>query len=193
MKLAVAACIPFLFCVLLATGTASPADESLPDMGPAPDFNLLTASGEQVHLRGLRNQVVVVSFFYTWCPDICPLHTDKMSLVRDQLGDAFGRQVTFVSITFDPVRDPPEVLLDYADAFDANVDGWFFLTGNPDEIRQVATHFGIVTLQGQNGFIDHNLITTIVDKSGRMRVQYAGYKFDPAHMHADLQKLIEQL
>ena len=191
MKGAVAACIPFLVFVQFATGAATSGDKGLPDMGPAPNFSFFTATGEQVHLESLRSHVVVVSFFYTWCPDICPLHTDKMSLVRDQLGDAFGSEVTFVSITFDPVRDTPEVLFDYADAFNANVDGWFFLTGNPDEIQQVAAQYGLVTVPGQNGFIDHNLITTIVDQSGRMRVQYAGYKFDPMHMYADLMMLIE--
>lgn len=181
-----------LFWFLVATA-ASPGDNSgLPNLGPAPDFNLVTATGEQVQLAGLRGQVVVVSFFYTWCPDICPLHTDKLALVRDQIGEDFGSRVTFVSITFDPERDKPEVLMDYAAAFDANLEGWLFLTGDIEQIRNVSTRYGLVSLPGQNGFIDHNLVASLVDRNGHMRVQYMGYRFDPAHMHADLQRLLRE-
>lgn len=130
MKPTITAMIALVVFVLLTTRALSQADTGLPDLGPAPDFDLVTADGQHVHLRDLRGQVVVVSFFYTWCPDVCPLHTDKKSLVRDLLGEAFGSEVAFASITFDPVRDTPDVLLDYAAAFDAHVDGWFSSPAN---------------------------------------------------------------
>ncbi|MEM1352849.1 MAG: SCO family protein [Pseudomonadota bacterium] len=181
-----------LCALLIASAAASGDDGTLPDLGPAPYFNLVTAAGEEVQLAGLRGHLVVVSFFYTWCPDVCPLHTDKMALIRDELGDAFGRDVVFASITFDPARDTPDVLIDYAKAFDANVDGWHFLTGDAGHVRRVSARYGLVTLPADTGFIDHNLVTTLVDRSGRTRVQYAGYRFDPRDVHADLQKLLEE-
>ena len=54
--------------------------------------------------------MVAVTFIYASCPDVCPMLTDKMARVQDELGSDFGTKVAFVSITIDPERDTPEVL-----------------------------------------------------------------------------------
>ena len=54
---------------------------------------------------------------------------DKLARVQDALGSDFGSKIAFVSITTDPERDMPEVLKRYAEAFEANLAGWSFLTG----------------------------------------------------------------
>ena len=61
-------------------------------------------------LAELRGKVVAVTFIYTGCPDICPLLTEKMALVQDELGPNLGSKTVFVSITLDPEHDTPEVL-----------------------------------------------------------------------------------
>ena len=71
-----------------------------------------------------------MTFIYTSCPDVCPLLTDKMAQVQDELGPDFGAEVAFVSITVDPEHDTPEVLKEYAETFDADLGGWGFLTGD---------------------------------------------------------------
>lgn len=163
---------------------------ALPDMGRAPDFTLFSQDGEEVGLSSLRGKVVVIAFIYTRCRDICPILTDKMARVREELGAAFGHDVVFVSISLDPERDTPEVLKDYAEAFDANPGSWFFLTGSVAEVRQLTQQYGVVTLPGVDDTIGHNLLTTLVDRNGKMRVQYAGYRLDPYEMHRDLLALM---
>jgi protein SCO1/2 len=49
-----------------------------------------------------------MTFIYTECPDICPLLTQKMAQVQDELGADFGKKIAFVSITLDPAHDTPE-------------------------------------------------------------------------------------
>ena len=83
-------------------------------IGPAPPFTLTSQDGRQVALADLRGKVVAVTFIYTACPDICPLLTQKMARVQDELGADFGAKVAFVSITLDPEHDTPAVLKDYA-------------------------------------------------------------------------------
>jgi protein SCO1/2 len=49
---------------------------------PAPDFALKTADGRTVELADLRGQVVVLNFIYGSCPDVCPLHSEKIAEVQ---------------------------------------------------------------------------------------------------------------
>ena len=102
----------FAFTFLMAAGPALAAEknEPLPEIGPAPAFELTSQDNKPVTLAGLRGKVVAVSFLYTACPDICPLLTQKLVEVQDTLGEDFGHRIVFVSITLDPERDTVEVL-----------------------------------------------------------------------------------
>ncbi len=181
-----------LFCATLARAGDAFDVSALPDMGPAPDFMLVSQDGTEVGLASLRGKVVVVTFIYTWCPDICPLLTAKMARVQDDLEASFARNVAFVSITLDPERDTVEVLKDYAEAFGADPSGWFFLTGEAEAVREVVARYGMVTIPGVDGAIDHNLLTTLIDRRGKMRVQYLGFRFDPEELHQDLLALLAE-
>jgi protein SCO1/2 len=160
--------------------------ERLPTIGPAPDFSLTSHDGAQVTLHDLRDKVVAIAFIYTSCTDVCPLLTEKMAQVRDELGPDFDRHIVFVSITVDPERDTPEVLKGYAEAFAADRGGWHFLTGKPAAIRDVARRYGVAMSAGEDGEVDHTLLTSLVDRHGTLRVQYLGYRFDPDEFRRDL-------
>ncbi len=64
--------------------------------------------------------------------------------VRKQLGDRFGRDVFFNSITLMPEQDSPEVLKRYADNYkvDEMGPGWSFLTGRPRDIELLRRRLG---------------------------------------------------
>jgi protein SCO1/2 len=167
-------------------------NQRLPVLGTAPDFALTSQDGVEVTLEDLRGKVIAVAFIYTWCLDVCPMLTDKMARVQDALGPDFGTRVDFVSITIDPERDTPDVLKDYAAAFDANLEGWSFLTGEPAAVLEVAHRYGVAVLPGADGQIDHTLLTTLIDRNGIMRVQYLGYRFDPEEFQHDLLDLVNE-
>jgi len=175
-----------LLCAVPARAGDASDLSALPDMGPAPDFMLVSQDGTEVGLASLRGKVVLVAFIYTWCPDLCPMLTDKMARVQDYLGASFGKDVAFVSITIDPERDTAGVLRAYAETFHANPAGWFFLTGEIKAVREVAARYGVATIAGVDGAIDHNLLMTLIDRRGRMRVQYSGFRFDPEELLQDL-------
>jgi protein SCO1/2 len=167
-------------------------EERLPTIGAAPDFALISQDGREVTLHSLRGKVVAVAFIYTSCPDVCPMLTDKMARVQDELGADFGREVAFVSITVDPERDTPDVLKGYAEAFDADLAGWSFLSGEPAAVLDVARRYGVAVVAAADGAVDHTLLTTLVDRRGAMRVQYLGYRFDEAEFRRDLQSLVDE-
>jgi len=164
----------------------------LPVIGPAPPFVLTSQDGKQVALADLRGKVVAVAFIYTSCPDICPLLTDKMARVQDKLGAAFGAKVAFVSITLDPERDTPEVLKDYAQFWAAKLDGWSFLTGSLEAVRDVTRRYGVFFAKKEDGSVEHSQLTTLIDAEGQMRVQYLGARFDPEEFRRDLMSLVDK-
>jgi len=166
--------------------------DGLPRIGPAPAVSLMAQDGKRLSLKELRGKVVAVTFIYASCADTCPLLTAKMAGLQAALGADFGPKVFFLSITVDPERDTPAVLQRYAQAHGANLAGWAFLTGTPSEIRQVARRYGVYYRKTPRGDVDHTFLTSLVDQSGTLRVQYLGVRFDPDELLQDLQSLLQE-
>jgi protein SCO1/2 len=166
--------------------------QRLPVIGPAPAFTLTSQDSTPVALSGMRGKVVAVTFIYTQCPDICPLLTQKMVQIQDELGADFGAKIVFVSITLDPERDTPEVLKDYAQFWGAKLDGWSFLTGSLEAVRDATRHYRIFFAKKEDGSVEHSQLTTLVDAEGQMRVQYLGARFDPEEFRQDLLSLVDK-
>jgi protein SCO1/2 len=190
--------IAFLLAlVLLAIPALVPAheaggDKRLPIIGPAPPFTLTSQDGKPVALADLRGKVVALTFIYTQCPDICPMLTQKMVDVQDELGAEFGAKITFLSISLDPERDTPGVLKDYAQFWGAKPEGWSFLTGSLEAVRDVTRHYGVFFSKKEDGSVEHSQLTTLVDADGQMRVQYLGARFDPEEFRHDLMSLVDK-
>lgn len=185
--------------VLLTTGltpgaTAHKGDTAasrMPSLGAAFEFQLTAQDGTTLSLQDLRGRIVVVSFIYTRCADVCPLLTTKLVAIQKSLGGAFGRDVFFLSVTVDPEHDRPGILEDYAEALGCDLTGWAFLTGTQAQITEVARGYGVYHESRSDGDTDHNLLTSLVDRTGRLRVQYMGERFDPDMFLKDLRRLMD--
>jgi len=163
--------------------------QRLPVVGLAPDFDLTSQDNQPVSLADYRGRVVAVTFIYTSCTDACPVLTALMVRVQHDLGDAFGSKIAFVSITVDPQRDSPQVLKQYAEDFGADLAGWAFLTGNAAAVAEVGRKYGIFAQRTEAGDVDHTFLTSLVDRHGKIRVQYSGVRFDSEEFRSDLLNL----
>ena len=107
--------------------------EETPDQictaGPAPDFALVDQFDNPVNMSQFKGKVVVITFIFTHCPDICPAVTYQMKKLSEELGDDYNESVVFLSVTVDPERDTPEKLASFASTYDAS---WQFLTSTAD-------------------------------------------------------------
>src|SRR4051812_43468792 len=65
-----------------------------------------------LHLAAHRGDVVVITFGFASCPDVCPLTLSRMRAVYRLLG-ADGERVVMAFVTVDPERDRPETLERY--------------------------------------------------------------------------------
>lgn len=124
------------------------------------DTKLLDQDGREVRFYTdlLRGKIVLVSFIYTNCTDICPTLMHNLSDVQESLGDRFGKDVFFVSITVDPEDDAPEELKRYGERYNAR-PGWVFLTGAKKDVDAVIKRFG----EFQEDFEDHSMTFVLGD------------------------------
>jgi protein SCO1/2 len=166
-------------------------DQRLPIIGTAPEFALKSQDGAPVSLRSFRGKAVAVTFIFASCTDTCPVLTNNMARVQDELGPAFGAKIAFVSITVDPERDTPEVLKKYAENFGANLKGWVFLTGDPATVHSVGRNYGVFARKTTTGDVDHTFLTSLIDPKGFLRVQYVGVRFDLEEFRRDLLSLLD--
>lgn len=154
----------------------------------APEFSFQDAEGKAVALADLRGKVTVFHFIYTSCPDVCPLHAERLAEIQAMLNQTPTRdQVRFVTVTTDPVRDTPEVIRDYDPAHGLDPVNWTILTSGPDRpedtTRQLAQAFGHkFTLTEDGGYQMHGVVTHVIDQEGRWRANFHGLKFEPTNL-----------
>jgi protein SCO1 len=154
---------------------------------PAPEFALRDADGKPVSLADLRGKVVVLHFIYTRCPDVCPLHADRIAEVQEMVNQTpMKEQVRFVTITTDPIHDTLEVLKEYGPAHGLDPINWVPLTTTPDQpedtTRQLAQAFGHKFKVTDDTYQLHGIVTHVIDKEGRWRANFHGLKFAPMNL-----------
>lgn len=146
------------------------------------NFTLTNQLGKQVSLSDLKDKIIIADFFFTSCPSICPSLTRNMK----RLQDAFNKTdtvVRFISFSVDPVRDTPEKLKAYSDKYGINPDTWWLLTGDKNEIYDIAKKEFKANIADTN--VDTNFIHTehffMLDKDRVVRGWYKG--LDSLHLN----------
>lgn len=113
----------------------------IPHPSPAPDFTLTDQQGQPFHMADTKGKVVVMTFIYTHCTDLCPFITLKVKEARDQLGKDADKAV-FVAVTTDPARDTQKVIAAYSRAAGL-FDDWHFVTGPVPAVKDVWFNYGV--------------------------------------------------
>ena len=102
-------------------------------------FTLIDQDGKLTTDQDFKGQHMLIYFGYTYCPDICPTSLTTMSDALDLLGED-ANKVTPILITFDPARDTPEYLKEYASYFHPRLKA---LTGTSEQVASVAKAYRV--------------------------------------------------
>jgi len=155
------------------------------------DFKMINQQGETVSIKNWVNKIVVVDFFFTHCPSVCPKMTKNLVVVQQQFKDDPHFQMASFSV--DPERDSSKRLAFYATQFGINGANWNLLTGDKKEIYRLARKSFLVSATdgdgGPNDFI-HSDQLVLVDTQKRIRGFYDGTeKSAVAQLINDIKKL----
>lgn len=144
-------------------------------------------------------KVILAGYVYTHCPDICPVITYNMRDVQRGLEAEDG--VTLLSISFDPERDTPEVLSDYAERYRIDQKNWRFLTGDVREVETLLNKLNVRVVKTPTSFteqnepiyfMDHTDKVTLIDRQGRIRQTYTGSELNREQVIEDIQSLLKE-
>ena len=117
-----------------------------------PDIPVVDHRGNRFRLFSdlVKDNAVILSFFYTNCEDACPLTNSKLTQMRKELKKSFGRSIQILSISVDAEHDTPEKVARYAQAqgvetSDPDMPDWKFLTGDAADILKVRETIGLIS------------------------------------------------
>jgi protein SCO1/2 len=156
------------------------------------DFKLTDDTGRVRSIADYRGKLVILTFGFTRCPDICPMTLATLKKALARLGPDAGKvQVLFV--TLDPARDTAPVMRRYLDGFDPSFVG---LRGSRDAVARTARDFRVFFKKaqteastGKDYVIDHTLGSYLFDASGKPQLFVANGKTDL--LVSDLKSLLQ--
>lgn len=161
------------------------------------EFQLLNQDSTSVSFPAdFKGKILVAGFIYTHCPDVCPAITANLSNVNQQVENK--SDVHFIGITFDPGRDTPSVLKKYMQQFDLNEQQFTFLTGDSTTVDSLLNAMDIraeissrkKTADGDDlYFMNHTNRISLLDREGRIRLEYSGSYADPEQIMEGINKL----
>jgi protein SCO1 len=164
------------------------------------EFNLVDQDGQKISFpEAYSGNVMLVGYVYTHCPDICPIITYNMRDVQRELAEEEG--LMLVSVSFDPDRDTPEILYQYAESYRLNQGNWRLLTGEKKEVEALLEKLQIATVKTPTRFaedntpiyfIDHTDRVTLIDKKGQIRRHYMGSELSSDEVTEDIRTLLQE-
>lgn len=171
-----------------------PKNDKLPILGSINDYHFDDAFHGLHHLT--NDKVKIAAFFYTRCPDICPLTMTDFTDLQAELKQAglFGEEVELVSISFDPEHDTEEVLRNYAGSFQADPDGWKWLRGTPTSTKLLANELRVQYKQINDTFFSHSTTMFLIDQNNHVRglydMAYRSKRINKDQILEDIQYLV---
>ena len=156
------------------------------------DFTLTNGEGKPFSMSSLHGKVVLLSFGYTHCPDICPTTLLTKMDVMKQLGEQ-SKEVAAVFVSVDPERDEPELIGRYARQFNPDFIG-LTATGSQD-IQAVKKLYRVVSAKAQQQsetvyLVDHSAGIYLLDKNGKAAV-FEPYGKSAADIASDVKTLLK--
>lgn len=180
----------------------------LDDFGAASAFALTDQRERPFGSGDIAGKVVVASFIYTRCQDICPVVSLRMQALQQRLREQglLGGRIQLLSFTVDPARDTPAVLRAYAEAHEADSDAWRFLSGPVETVvplivegfrlgvealpPQASGHGQPATGGGSAEYeVMHSGRLVLIDQRGRVRAYYDAATVDIERVMRDIQRL----
>ena len=161
------------------------------------DFHLVDQDGNPFRLSQLRGKVVLFSFGFTHCPNVCPTTLSDLAKVYHSLPENDLQRVQVLFVSVDPRRDRPDVMKKYVPYFDKSFIG---LTGSEPQIAEAAKAYGAFYEMAQdsvekpdNYSVNHSAFTYLITPSGKWKLIYNFDQLsDPKKIVQDIEQALRE-
>lgn len=184
----------------------APGSYTLHRIMPAPEGRVLGTDGRPQPLsRYTRGEITLLGFIYTTCvdPEGCPLAYRVFDALKDAVAATprLHGKLRFVTLSFDPARDSPEAMRQYAGSRAVEKKGglrWYFLTtGSARELMPLVEGFGqdVRVAYDRAGArrtreLSHVLKVFLIDRQGDVREIYTSTFLYPRLVLNDIETLL---
>jgi cytochrome oxidase Cu insertion factor (SCO1/SenC/PrrC family) len=175
---------------------------------PAPDGRVVGVDGRPGRLSDYtRGKITLLGFIYTTCvdPEGCPLAYRVFDSLKNAIGSTprMHGKVRLVTLSFDPARDTPEAMREYAGSRASDEKGglrWYFLTTrSARELMPLVEGFGQdirVSVDRSSGKprreLSHVLKVFLIDPAGDIREIYSSMFLHPQIVLNDIETLLTE-
>lgn len=158
------------------------------------DFAFTNQNGKTITQKEYEGKIYVADFFFTTCPTICPIMTDNMVWLQDQIKN--NPRVMLLSHSVTPDIDSVPVLKEYAESKGVIDSKWNLVTGNKKDIYYIARKSYLAVKTGKPEEV-YDMVHTenfvLVDSKRRVRGFYDGTKKEEVErLLADITFLVEE-
>lgn len=129
-------------------------------------FELQDENGHPFTQENLKGKYQLITFGFTFCPDVCPTNLSRMANVHESLPTPMQDALGMVLVTVDPERDTPDVLKNYTDAFHEKIIG---LTGTMEQVKDVGKKYLVYFAkngEGETYLVDHSSYIYFIGPEG---------------------------
>ena len=184
----------------------APGTYTLHRIMAAPEGQVLGIDGSPQPLsRYTRDRITLLGFIYTTCidPEGCPLAYRVFDALKEAIAanPSLHGKVRFVTLSFDPARDSPDVMRLYAGSRVVETDGalrWYFLTTRSTrQLMPLVEGFGQdvrVTFDRSGARprreLSHVLKVFLIDRAGDVREIYSSTFLYPRVVLNDIETLL---
>lgn len=134
------------------------------------NVSLEDGDGKKLQLYDYKGKIVLATFMYTSCGDVCPILEMKFKEVYDGLPKEYlGKDVVFLSFSFDQQRDTPERLKEYGKHFDVDGVTWKMVRfADYDAQQAFLDSIGVIVIPNETGGFEHNSAIYMINESGNL-------------------------
>jgi protein SCO1/2 len=136
--------------------------------------------GNAASIDLFRGHPVLITMFYSTCPNACPLLTADIKRIDRQLPQSVRDKLRVLMVSFDAARDTPDLLSKYGR--ERGLDGarWKLASATEDTARELAALLGIRYRKLDNGAYYHTSAIILLDEQGHPKARVEGLGKDPA-------------
>lgn len=148
-------------------------------------LKLKDSEGKTFSMDKFRGKLLLVNFFFTHCPDVCPPQTAALNTVMNKLGKHEQESVQFVSISIDPDNDTQAELQKYKKQFAIKGNNWAFARTDKDTLQKLGQQFGSLSGDPKKP-LDHRARLYLIKDDGTYLLSYEAAPVDIERMTRDL-------
>lgn len=159
---------------------------------PAPEIGLNTVDDTPVKMADLRGKIVLVTFVYAHCPDICPLIVDAMKAAKLSLGKQ-GEDIVMVAVSVDPKGDTQAAVNGFLAAHQMK-GSLKYVIGTRTELEPIWRSWGVAVEENfdKPAIVEHSGVVWMVDRDGNRAVYFPVSSVRAKDLAHDIKVLLAQ-